>query len=308
MIDILPIFYLISLTLLVYRIARSEKWKDILPLAILLTLGSLLSIYQGANALLFSSILVIFDLIAFTYSSKEGFFLVLVGIIYLFFGVQYMSVSLVAQAMLLGLLCEFSQIKFNKPKETDKKVETNRDIAQIIFGAIILLLFYSIKTSYAEFIIIMLILLGYLTVNYGASNVQTKVAVSLKNLERSYTKFGQGAAWLAIGALATIGFVQDAKYVVIIFFAIFIGDALATIIGIRFGKRKLPYNKKKSIAGAIAYFLSVAILPYSLYGPLAIPLAVLATVVETLPIKLDDNFSVPAVLIIVYLIAEVVVF
>ncbi|MDE1850957.1 MAG: hypothetical protein KGH54_04170 [Candidatus Micrarchaeota archaeon] len=308
MADLLPVFYLISLTLLVYRIARSDKWKDLLPLAALLVLGSILSIYQGANALLFASILVIFDLIAFTYSSKEGFFLVLIGIIYLFFGVQYLSVSVVAQAMLLGLICEFSQIKFNRPKETDNRVETNRDIAQIVFGAIILLLFYSIKASHAEFVIILLILLGYLTVNYGAANAQTKVAASLRNLERSYTKFGQGAAWLAIGALATIGFVQDARYVVIIFFAIFIGDALATIIGIRFGKRKLPYNKRKSIAGAIAYFLSVAILPYALYGPLAIPLAVLATVVETLPIKLDDNFSVPAVLIALYLIAEFVVF
>ncbi|MDE1827709.1 MAG: hypothetical protein KGH65_00915 [Candidatus Micrarchaeota archaeon] len=306
--DLLSIFYLIALTLLVYRIARSDKLKDLFPLAILLVLGLLLSLYQGANALLFASILVVFDLIAFTYSSKEGFFMVLIGIVYLFFGVQYLSVNIVAQTMLLGLICEFSQIKFNKPKETDKKVETNRDIAQIAFGAIILLLFYSIKTSYAEFVIIMLILLGYLTVNYGASNAQTKVATSLKNLERSYTKFGQGAAWLAIGALATIGFVQDARYVVIIFFAIFIGDALATIIGIRFGKRKLPYNKKKSLAGAIAYFLSVAILPYALYGPLAIPLAALATAVETLPIKLDDNFSVPAVLIVVYIIAEFVVF
>jgi len=308
MVDILPIFYLIALTLLVYRVARSEKWRELAPLAVLIVVGALISIYQGANASLFVSVLIVFDMIAFTYSSKEGFFMVLIGIASLFFAVQYLSVGIVAQAMLLGLICEFSQIKFNKPKETDKKVETNRDIAQILFGAIILLLFYSIKTSYAEFIIIMLILLGYLTVNYGAANLNTKVAKSLKNLERSYTKFGQGAAWLAIGALATIGFVQDARYIVIIFFAIFIGDALATIIGIRFGKHKLPYNKKKSLAGALAYFLSVSLLPYLLYGPLAILLAALATVVETLPIKLDDNFSVPAVLIIVYLIAEFVVF
>ncbi|MDE1846399.1 MAG: hypothetical protein KGH53_03940, partial [Candidatus Micrarchaeota archaeon] len=261
MFDYLPILYLFAFTLAIYRAARTQRVEELAPLALVSVIGIALALYQGANALLFISIVLLFNLIAFTYGSKKGFFLVLVGIIYVFLGSLNFSLNLVAQAMLFGMVSEFWQIKFNAQSESNKKVETNRDIVQIIIGSIILILFYSLKTSYAEFSILMLIMLGYLTVNYGAVNKGTKLAKHLLRLERDYTKFGQGAAWLALGALAAIGFVFDTRYIVIIFFAIFIGDALATIIGLRFGKTKLPYNKKKSIAGSLAYFISVSVIP-----------------------------------------------
>ncbi|MDE1870168.1 MAG: hypothetical protein KGH71_04260 [Candidatus Micrarchaeota archaeon] len=308
MLDYLPILYLVALSLLIYRVAKSEKIKELLPLVLLSVFGIIIASFQGADPILFLSILIVFNLVAFSYGSKEGFFLVLFGIIYLFLGSLNFSVTIVAQAILFGLISEFWQIKFNSKSQSNKKVETNRDIVQIIIGGIILILFYSLKISYAEFSILMLIMLGYLTVNYGAANPATKLAKQMKKLERNFTKFGQGAAWLAMGSLAAMSFVPDKRYVVIIFFAIFIGDALATIIGLRFGKIKLPYNKKKSVAGSIAYFISVSAIPYFLYGPFAILLAVVATIAETLPIKLDDNFSVPAALILVYLIAEVLLF
>ncbi|MGI0141956.1 MAG: diacylglycerol/polyprenol kinase family protein [Candidatus Micrarchaeales archaeon] len=306
MINILPIFYLIAFTLLFYRIARSAKAKELIPLAILIVAGAILALYQGSNALLFVSILIVFDLVSLTYSSKEGFFMAILGILFLLIGSQTFSINIVAQAMLFGLIAEFGKIKFNKHSQSNKKVETNRDIVQMAIGVILLALFFSLKTSYAEFSILMLIMLGYLAVNYGATNGKARLSRLMKTLERDFTKLGQGAAWLSLGAIATIAFVFDVRYIAIIFFAIFIGDALATIIGIRFGKYKLPYNKKKSAAGSIAYFASVAILPYLLYGIFAIPLAIFATIAETLPIKLDDNFSVPAVLIIIYLIFEVI--
>jgi len=308
MIDYLPIFYLVAFALLIYRLARTEKASELFPLIPLLILGIIAAVYQGANPLLFFSIVVIFDTISLTYGSKEGFFLVLLGMTSIVLASVNLNINIVAQAMLFGLISEFHQIKFNKNSKSNSEVETKRDIVQIAIGSIILILFYSLKTSYAEFSILMLIMLGYLTINYGAANKGTKIAKYMKTLERNFTKFGQGAAWLALGALATISFVLDTRYIMIIFFAIFIGDSLATIIGIKFGKRKLPYNKKKSIAGSVAYFASVSVLPFLLYGIFAIPLAIVATVAETLPIKLDDNFSVPAVLIIIYLLAEVLVF
>lgn len=308
MFDYLPVLYLIALSLLIYRAAKAQKAKELLPLALLGAFGIILALIQNANALLFFSILVVFDLIAFTYGSKEGFFLVLIGIVYLFLGSQNLSINIVAQAMLFGLISEFWQIKFNTKSQANRKVETNRDIVQIILGIIIIFIFYSVKMSYAEFSILMMIMLGYLTINYGAADGNSRFAKYMKNFERNFTKFGQGAAWLAIGALAAIGFVADTRYIMIVFFAIFIGDALATIVGVRFGKYKLPYNERKSIAGSLAYFVSMAIFPYILYGLFAIPLAIVATIVETLPLKIDDNFSVPTALIIIYLVAEVLVF
>lgn len=307
MIDYLPILYLISFSALLYRIASAKKLKELLPIALLSVLGIGLAMFEGTNALLFFSILIIFNLISLTYSSKSGFFLTLLGIAYLLLASQTIPISAISQAMLFGLVSEFWKLKFNTQSQKDKKVETKRDVVQIILGIIILFIFYFAKMSYAEFSIIMLIMLGYLTINYGAADKNSRLSKFMRNFERDYTKFGQGAAWLAIGALASIAFVFDTRYIMIIFFALFIGDALATIIGVRFGGYKLPYNKTKSIAGSVAYFASVSILPYVLYGTIALPLAVLATLVETLPVKLDDNFSVPLVLIVVYVLVELLI-
>lgn len=302
----LPILYLVALSLLIYRFARSDKARELLPLSILIVMGAILSLYQGINILLFFSLVIVFDLISFTYPSKEGFFMELLGVLYLYVAANNFSISIVAQAMLLGLVAEFGRLKFKAGKIAAKRTETSRDIVQIALGIVVLALLYYLKTSYAEFSILALIMLGYLTVNYGAANATTKLSKLLSRLERNYTKLGQGAAWLAIGTIATIAFVSDARYIAIVFFAIFIGDSLATIVGMRFAKYKLPYNKHKSLSGSLVYFLSVSVLPYLLYGIFAIPLAIIATVVESLPIKFDDNFSVPAVLILVYLIVETI--
>lgn len=86
------------------------------------------------------------------------------------------------------------------------------------------------------------------------------------------------------------------------------GDGLADIIGRRFGKTRLPWNKGKSIAGSLGMlvggFFTAAVIvalyvfvgrfpqPYSFY---LLPLAVIAlagTVVESLPFRDIDNISV----------------
>ena len=87
------------------------------------------------------------------------------------------------------------------------------------------------------------------------------------------------------------------------------GDGAATLAGRRFGRRKWPWNPRKSIAGSAALFLAGgaagsflawwcrdALVPppylwFSLGAPFVAALA--AAAVETVPIRLDDNVSVP---------------
>jgi uncharacterized protein (TIGR00297 family) len=88
-----------------------------------------------------------------------------------------------------------------------------------------------------------------------------------------------------------------------------VGDGAATLIGRRFGKRKWPWNRHKSIAGSAALFLfggaagsllawwcrdAVMPPPYPWFS-MAVPFAaaLTAAAVETVPIRLDDNLSVP---------------
>lgn len=88
-----------------------------------------------------------------------------------------------------------------------------------------------------------------------------------------------------------------------------LGDGMATIVGRHAGGPRIPWNREKSLAGSAALFLfggaAGAFLcwwcrpvivpppyPWFTFGvPFAAALA--AAAVETIPIKLDDNLSVP---------------
>lgn len=88
------------------------------------------------------------------------------------------------------------------------------------------------------------------------------------------------------------------------------GDGMATIVGRHAGRRRIPWNREKSVAGSAALFVfggaagallawwcRPGVIPppylwYSVGAPFAAALA--AAAVESVPIRLDDNLSVPA--------------
>jgi uncharacterized protein (TIGR00297 family) len=84
------------------------------------------------------------------------------------------------------------------------------------------------------------------------------------------------------------------------------GDGMASITGMALGRRKLPWNPRKSWAGSLAYVLfgtlgAAVLLQWTAPGRYALPFAVaaalatalLAAAVESVPQALDDNISVP---------------
>jgi uncharacterized protein (TIGR00297 family) len=89
-----------------------------------------------------------------------------------------------------------------------------------------------------------------------------------------------------------------------------LGDGAATLVGTRVGGRQLPWNRDKTVSGTVAFAVcgglgavalawwtrpAVTPLPsmtFTIAAPLAAALA--AALVETIPIRLDDNVSVPA--------------
>jgi uncharacterized protein (TIGR00297 family) len=88
-----------------------------------------------------------------------------------------------------------------------------------------------------------------------------------------------------------------------------VGDGAATLAGTRYGVTKWPWNRQKSVAGSIALAVaggaagallcwwcrSVIVPPPYIWFSTAAPLAaaVVAAAVETVPIRLNDNLSVP---------------
>jgi uncharacterized protein (TIGR00297 family) len=85
------------------------------------------------------------------------------------------------------------------------------------------------------------------------------------------------------------------------------GDGAATLLGIAFGKARLPWNARKSWAGSIAYVVAGGLGAVLLFGfvarrtPTGIEAAVLVVgalvgaAVESLPSELDDNLVAPLV-------------
>lgn len=75
---------------------------------------------------------------------------------------------------------------------------------------------------------------------------------------------------------------------------IFVADVFATLLGMKFGKKKLPYSENKSWIGSfifliVALIVNLSFVPY----PMAVILALLGAAIESLPIANWDNLTVP---------------
>jgi len=89
-----------------------------------------------------------------------------------------------------------------------------------------------------------------------------------------------------------------------------LGDGAATLVGMRAGGGQVPWNRGKTVGGTVAFMVfgglggvalalwtRPAVMPlpplmFAVAAPLAA--AVAAALVETVPVRLDDNISVPA--------------
>jgi len=105
-----------------------------------------------------------------------------------------------------------------------------------------------------------------------------------------------GTTYLLLSSLAVFLFFEKYVAVTSLFF-LSIGDLMATVIGEKFGRRKV-FNK--SLEGSLACLASCLIIGVvvtrvstAIILPVAIAGAVSATIVEFLPIPIDDNFTMP---------------
>jgi dolichol kinase len=123
----------------------------------------------------------------------------------------------------------------------------------------------------------------------------------IEHFERSNIPFpGWGSACYATGVLLVTSFIENTDAVIAALLIMALGDGMSTIIG-RKGKIKLPYNRKKTLEGTLAFF-AVSLVGYPFVGSIIIPVAAIAAVVEGLDLPMDDNLTVPIVLTILFLV------
>ena len=80
-------------------------------------------------------------------------------------------------------------------------------------------------------------------------------------------------------------------------YALAFGDGLAGLIGKTFGKTPLGFARDKTVAGSCACFVAVACTSFAVSGCLwkSVLLALLAALIEMLPLKDYDNLFIPLI-------------
>lgn len=214
--------------------------------------------------------------------------------------IHWMGFALISQALLIGMLSGVTQIREYRNRIVNRKLEINRDIVHIAGGVFLIALFLFESQAVAITAIILITLGGIFAISVAEIYGESSRSI-FHGLERNGASLGNGALWLALGVLFAVSFLNTTD-VLVVFAAILIGDPVATIVGIRVGGPSLPYNSRKSISGTVAYFIVTAAATYPLIGLFAIPAALLAAVVESLRIKIDDNFTVSVALTLFLLI------
>lgn len=275
-----------------------KRKSDLVWLAAFLAAGFLLASCEGADAWAMLIGIALFSSIAATLGSLENYAMLAVAVAY--FSVFGGTPSLVAQAVLLGFLSRArSFMKENSSREAE--AERRRDLVQIAIGAALVAAFAVLSYADASLFLLGGILLGLLLSNYAISNRKSGMSSLLHSLERENAAFGQGAMWLALGALVAISFLGQ-KEAIALLASIFIGDAVATLVGTRYGSLGLPYNGKKSVAGSAAYFAAALLVSFPFIGYAAVLTSLAAALVESLPRQIDDNFDTSVALTAIMLL------
>ena len=204
---------------------------------------------------------------------------------------HWVGFALIGQALLLGIISGITNIQEYKNRIVNMRVEIDRDFFHAGIGIFLILLFYFESSPVAITVLIVMIIGGIFAISITDVFRSNKAARLVLRLERNGASLGYGAMWLALGALIAVSFLST-RNVLVVFAAIFIGDPSATIVGLLVGGKKLPYNSMKSISGTLAYFVTTAAIAYFFIGIYALPIAAVASIVESLRIKVDDNVSV----------------
>ena len=102
-----------------------------------------------------------------------------------------------------------------------------------------------------------------------------------------------GATYYIVSILLCIFFFEKSIAIVCIFFII-LGDTAAALVGKKWGQTKLIGNK--SLEGSAACFIVCAAISLFWLNPIiGLTCAFVATIVELLPLRINDNLTVPII-------------
>lgn len=183
--------------------------------------------------------------------------------------------------------------------KTIKQKEDLRQVVHLLIGIAAVLVVQFVGYNSALLLMAAVFLGGLVLANFKLLGGKVKLVDKILTLvDREVSVPGQGAMYYAAGILLLLTFARPLNFALAIVLLHAAGDAFATIVGMRF-KSKLPWNREKTWHG-LAAFIVFGLGAASFFIPFhqAILYAVVLGVVESLPVKVDDNASVPVTALI----------
>ncbi len=285
-----------------------SDWKRFAPSFVAVVPFSIYLFHQYGTAMPF--LVMVLAIISAKYLYSRSFFFFAPFIFAISTALLYLSVSSAYWAMYdfsIGIGTAFAlftdrqslqHISANdNSKGVNKSKEIRRDFVQIAGGVLILLILYLWGEHNFIVMLSLAIIPLYMFGNYFSLLPESRIGKTLSAFERPTTPLGLGAIWFAAGILIAIGIVNSIAILSIIVFVTTIGDPAATIMGSTVHSPKMPYNRKKSVAGFLGIFLVSGIFGFFILGFAGLGLGLVSAFVESMSFHpLDDNFILPVIL------------
>lgn len=195
--------------------------------------------------------------------------------------------------------------KINAPTGSRNDIQIARRLIHMSTGLVVALIYSKFLTHQSAIYILgisasVIYLFEQVRIKYP--EYSNKLTIINKYFLRAEEHLEESAAMPYIMAvlLTIISFPKPVALTAI--FTLAVSDPLSAIIGIKFGKNKI--TKNKSYQGSLAFFISTLIISisvlnsYSTSGTMyvvifSIVLSLIVTLFELIPIRLDDNITIP---------------
>jgi dolichol kinase len=186
-------------------------------------------------------------------------------------------------------------IVFRQKKILNRKNETARKTLHIISNLFACLMIWILGIKTASYIVLLETCIGILLMHLTLAGVKIRgIEEWIKNVGREGEIPGEGALYNAMGILFAIGLLRDSYLAVIsVIIVLALGDGLATFAGTNYGRHELPWNKSKTWEGTIGFACGAVCAWFVMPIPGTILIAVSAAIIESLPLKVNDNIILP---------------
>ena len=193
-------------------------------------------------------------------------------------------------------------IVFRHKKAIDRVDERARKAAHILSNLSACLSVWILGLQTTSYLVLLALFVGILVMHLTILGIKVPgIEGWLKNVGRVGETPGEGPLYNALGILFALGMLRSeplAAVAVILMFGL--GDGLSTYMGTTYGKHKLPWNKNKTIEGTLGFMAGAMCALLIMPVPATFLGAVLGAIVESLPLKLNDNITLPVVLSLLF--------